>query len=186
MRTLYYFWIFFFFNSLACCSENTERTSGVSRWRQRGCQPIKKGKVQCLSHFESLDRKGTEWKGAPLEEQTDAAACWEGGQPFSHLPFFPALIWCTALSISQAENKILIKKNFCPQVVAVLIPLGSEKRYSFIFLIFMCQLKLLPIQRKWNFHFCVPLWSSSYFQPLKKPKDVWNTWQNTWLIHPYN
>lgn len=29
-------------------------------------------------------------------------------------------------------------------------------------------MKLVPIQRNWTFHFCVPLWSSSYFQPLKK------------------
>lgn len=92
-----------FFHSLTCCSKNTERTSGVSRWRHRSFQPEKNGKVKFLSHCKFLERKGTEWKGAPLEEQTDAAACWKAGQPFSHLP---SLLWFGALPCPFLRLKI--------------------------------------------------------------------------------
>lgn len=89
---------------------NTGRTSGVSRWRHRGCHPRKKWKVQCLSHWESLERKGTKWKGASLEEQKDAAACCEGGQTFSHLPF---LLWFGTLPCPFLGLKIKYwSKNF--------------------------------------------------------------------------
>lgn len=128
-----------------------------------------------------LREKRHRMKGAPSEEQTDAAVRWEGGQPFSYFPF---LLWFGALPCPFLGLKIKYwsKKKFLSSNGCSVHPIGQWEKIQFHLFNF-CM--LTETTSYWTFHFRVPLWSSSYFQPLKKPKDGWNTCQNTWLIHPY-